>query len=280
MRVESREFFKSKWHQGRRIFRTAYAVRFDRPARNGRNKACLLECADLAGVRIDVIAKFTACESGPTGLIREALAAFFAADLGLHVPEPILVEVPPRFSAGASFPEVDHMMATSSRYAFGSAALPAGYMIVAPALPVKGPMLQRAADIFAFDTFVANGDRHPRNPNCLVRGEDLAVIDHDLAFLMDAILFWKSPWVLGGGESLADPEKHIFWHQIRAQKLDFTRLGECLKAITDARLDEYVAALPDDWKLGNQAAQNTVQYIKDLRQNADDAFSELQRVLA
>lgn len=103
MRVESREFFKSKWHQGRRMFRTAYAVRFDRPARNGRNKACLLECADLAGVRIDVIAKFTACESGPTGLIREALAAFFAADLGLHVPEPILVEVPLGSAQGLPF---------------------------------------------------------------------------------------------------------------------------------------------------------------------------------
>lgn len=102
------------------------------------------------------------------------------------------------------------MMATSSRYAFGSAALPAGYMIVAPALPVKGPMLQRAADIFAFDTFVANGDRHPRNPNCLVRGEDLAVIDHDLAFLMDAILFWKSPWVLGAAKAWLTQKSTFF----------------------------------------------------------------------
>lgn len=260
------------------MFRRMYALRFDRPAGNGRNKACFIECADMSGQRTDVIVKFTGCESGPTGLIREAMAAFFAADLEMPIPAPVLVEIPAAFGAGSTYPEYDKLISQSSRFAFGSTALPAGYTIYSPALPLKGPLVQRAADIFAFDTFIVNPDRHPKNPNCLMKGDNLIVIDHDLAFLLDT-LFWKEPWILGGGSALASPERHIFWENIKNQKIDYIKLQVALKAISDSRLDEYVSALPVDWHTGNETAKNTVNYLRKLRDNADSAFSEIQRVL-
>lgn len=260
------------------MFKRLYAVRFDRPAATGRNKACMIECTDEADLRTDVIVKFTGCETGPTGLIRESLAAFLAADLGLPIPEPVLVAIPDGFTAGPDYPEVNQLVSKSSKFAFGSTALPGGYTIYAPTQPLRGPVVQRAVHIFVFDTLIANTDRAPGNPNCLVKGENAIIIDHDLAFILDA-LFWKEPWKLGGGDELAAPEKHIFWTLAKNHDFDFVELKDRLLAITDNRLSEYVSALPDDWHSGNNSAQRIVEYIKNLRDNADSAFSEIQRVL-
>lgn len=265
------------------MFRKVYAVRFDKPAGNGRNRACFITCSDMAGERSEAIVKFSSgCESGVGALIREALSAFFAADLGLHIPEPLLVEVPTQFTAGPAFPEHSAFIATSSKYAFGSTKLAPGYQIVSPAHPVQGPMMQRAAEIFVFDTFTANYDRGPQNPNCLMQGDFVSIIDHELAFLMGSILFWKSPWAVGGGEALSNVDRHVFWIHVRKQKIDFERMKSCLLMIDDARLDSYMAALPDEWLAGegNIIASEIVSYIRDLRDNGDEAFNEVVRVLS
>jgi hypothetical protein len=169
-------------------------------------------------------------------------------------------------------------MARSSRFAFGSTALPAGFTIYAPAMQLRGPVVERAAHIFVFDTLISNSDRAPSNPNCMVRGENAVAIDHDLAFMLDA-LFWKEPWKLGGGETIAAPDKHIFWSLAKAHDFDFAELKGRLMAISDERLGEYLDSLPSDWKIGNNSAERIVDYIKSLRDNADATFSEIQRVL-
>ncbi|MEX5536010.1 HipA family kinase [Pseudomonas syringae] len=265
------------------MFRKVYAIRFDRPAGNGRNKACFLTCMDAAGDRYEAIVKFSAgCESGIGALIREALSAFFAGDLGLHVPEPLLVEVPTEFTAGPSYSEYGTFIASSSKFAFGSTKLAAGYQIISPAQPVSGPMIQKAAEIFVFDTFTANYDRGPQNPNCLTQGDFISIIDHELAFLMGTILFWKSPWLSGGAESLSSVDRHVFWIHIRKQSIDLDKMKYCLEQIDDARLESYIAALPDEWLAGqgNVIANEIVSYIRDLRDNSAEAFNEVVRVLS
>ncbi|MNF59191.1 hypothetical protein D3C84_407730 [compost metagenome] len=206
------------------------------------------------------------------------MTAFFARDLEIPIPRPLLVEIIDGFSAGPAHPASNELIARSSRFAFGSTALPPGFTIYAPATPLRGPIVQRAAHIFVFDTLIANSDRAPKNPNCLVKGEDAIVIDHDLAFMLD-VLFWKEPWKLGGGDELAASEKHIFWDLAKTHKFEFDELKARLVAITDERLEEYIDALPDDWKIGNDSAPRIVEYIRSLRDNADATFSEVQRVL-
>ncbi|MFC4861210.1 HipA family kinase [Pseudomonas sp. MAHUQ-62] len=263
------------------MFRKVYAVRLERPAGNGRNKACFLTCMDLSGQQFDVLAKLEAlCESGIGTLIREALASFLAVDLGLPIPEPVLVEFPTAFRAGSNNQEYDQALQRGSRFAFGCMKLPAGFRIIAPAAPLEEHLIQSAAEIFVFDTLIANVDRAPVRPNCLTTGELVSIIDHDMAFLMHAILFWKAPWDFGGGESLSAADRHIFWSQVKQRNLNFERLKGALQNISDDRLDEYLAALPDEWmSRGKEIAQEIASYIKRLRENADEAFAEVQRVL-
>lgn len=262
------------------MFRKVYAVRFEKPAGNGRNRACFITCRDMTGERTEAVVKFSALsESGCGTLVREALAAFFAVDLGLPVPEPLLVEVSEMFKASLVQSEHSGLIAKSSQFAFGSTKLPAGYQIFAPAMRLAESQIQSAAEIYVFDTFIANFDRAPKNPNCLINGDSISIIDHDLAFLMDTILFWKSPWKLGGGEELGQVDKHIFWSQVQQRKINLERLKSALLAISDKRIAEYIAALPHEWMHGNNIATEVTSYIQELRSNADHAFAEAQRVL-
>lgn len=71
------------------MFETIDATRFDRLMSNGKTKPALFTCQKADGTDVEVIAKFSnMCTYG--GLIREAMAAFFALDLGLPVPELLL----------------------------------------------------------------------------------------------------------------------------------------------------------------------------------------------
>lgn len=262
------------------MFRKVYAARFEKPAGNGRNRACFITCVDIAGQRVEAVVKLSALsESGAGTLIREAIAAFFAADLGLPVPEPLLVEVTDPFKSAVGQSDYAGLIQKSSRFAFGSTKLGPGFQIYAPAMRLNDAQVQCAAEIFVFDTFIANGDRAPKNPNCLHSGDYLSIIDHDVSFLMGALLFWKAPWELGGGEELSQVDRHIFWSQVRQKGLSFDRLKAALVAISDERLDQYISALPPEWTMGNDIAQEAVSYIKRLREMSGEAFAEIQRVL-
>lgn len=263
------------------MFKKLYATRLERPAGNGRNKACFLTCVDLSGQQFDVIAKIESmCEQGIGTLIRESMSSFLAVDLGLPIPEPVLVEFPASFSAGPGHQAYDDALRKGSRLAFGCRKLPSGFRIFAQAEPLEEHLIQSAAEIFVFDTLIANGDRAPVRPNCLTTGSEIAIIDHDLAFLMHAILFWKAPWEFGGAEYLSQTDKHIFWSQVRQKNLSFDRLKDALLNISDERLNEYKMSIPDDWmSRGSEIVEQIISHIRSLRENADRAFDEVQRVL-
>ncbi|MFZ3219952.1 MAG: hypothetical protein WA174_07955 [Rhodoferax sp.] len=65
------------------------AIRFDRAMATGKTKPILVACERSTGEEIEVVAKFTyGCNNSPEALVREAIAAILAKDLGLPVPEP------------------------------------------------------------------------------------------------------------------------------------------------------------------------------------------------
>lgn len=71
------------------------AVRYDRALSSGRNKPLLL-AGNLEGESVELVAKFEhRCERRVNALIAEALAAMFAADLDLPVPDPFVVRLDP-----------------------------------------------------------------------------------------------------------------------------------------------------------------------------------------
>ena len=108
---------------------TAVLTRIDRTADNGRTEPVLAACqavGEAADVHdVEMFVKLSAgCDQGEVNLAREAIAACLAADLGLPVPKPWLVEVPPEIIPVISDVQIADKLRRSSRIAFGSTLTP------------------------------------------------------------------------------------------------------------------------------------------------------------
>lgn len=256
----------------------ATAVRFDRPVASGRTKPCFAGCVSERGEDVDVILKFAAgCDMKVRSLMVEAVVAMLAGDLDLPVPEPFLVMVEPEFAATIPDPEIGDLARSSLGWNFGSRKLPPGYSIYPAGKSLPGELLPVAAEIVAFDVFMANPDRAPANPNLLFDGRNLAIYDHELALLTDGLLGWKPPWE---PESLRiGPESHVLLEQVRGKSPDLSRLAGAFEAISEARLADYRRALPPEWVDDGVAVDGILAYLGRLRDNIRQAVAELARGL-
>ena len=80
------------------MFDTVIATRFHRRMTRGRTGPFLLECERGNGNALEVVAKFNGPQLPLSGLIREALCAMLAADLGLPVPDCCCVDLTPEYA--------------------------------------------------------------------------------------------------------------------------------------------------------------------------------------
>ena len=157
-------------------------MRFDKPMRVGRTGPCLMECVREDGATEEVVVKLRAgCDMKERSLVAEALAALLAADLDLPIPEPFIVRIDPAFAA--IIPDADARVKAEASigWNFGSKRLPSGFSTIPKDQPVPSRLIDEAAEILAFDTFIANSDRTVDNPNCQSNGKQLAIFDHELA---------------------------------------------------------------------------------------------------
>ena len=258
------------------------AVRFDRPMKSGRTVPLLIACERSNGQVVEVVAKFAGGKQlGPLGLMREGLCAMLAKDLGLPVPECFVVRIDPDFIASItpSAPEVAATLGRSLPLGFGSARLPPGFSAWMPERRIPKAMRPSAAEIFAFDLLVQNTDRRPGNPNLQSRGDQFAIFDHELALIIEGVLFWKPPWEPGSLEAAAAPDKHLLRRELQGSGPDLTRLVGAWEAINDQRLAEYRAALPPEWATPSESAEAAVAFLRNLRDHVHPAAKEVLRVL-
>jgi hypothetical protein len=261
------------------------AVRFDRFMSSGKNRPMLLACELSTLQEVDVIAKFAngGDQSGSGGLIREAVSAMLAYDLGLPVPEPYLVEVSQVFIDALENQEAKQLLTNSCRIGFGSRKLPSGYATwTQSSATVPDALTQVALEIFAFDCMATNGDRHHDNSNLLFNGTSFAIIDHEFAFMGDMNLFWKEPWQQGALGNAGAQARHALYKQVRAAACrDLQRFQGALMAITEDRIGQYGEAVPPEWaEMAPGAAERSCEIIIGLRSNAADAVAEVLRALA
>jgi hypothetical protein len=258
------------------------AIRFDRPMKSGRTAPLLVACERTDGQLVEVVAKFAGGKQlGPLGLMREGLCAMLAKDLGLPVPECLVVRIDTDFiaSIASSAPEVAATLRASVALGFGSAKLPPGFSAWMPDRRIPKAMRASAAEIFAFDLLVQNSDRRPENPNLQSRGDQFAIFDHELALMIDGVLFWRPPWEPGSLEAAARPDKHVLRRELQGTEPDLTRLVGAWEAINDQRLAEYRAALPPEWAVPPEAADAAIAFLRDLRDHVQPAVHEVLRVL-
>lgn len=267
------------------MLETLTATRFDRRITKGRTGPFLLECEHATNGLVEVIAKFTGPQLSVEGLVREALGAMLAADLGLPVPQCFCVEVQPDFleALAGTHPAEAAVLTAAVPVGFGSAKLPPGFSTWMPGRSIPKAMKPAAAEIYAFDLLIQNADRRPENPNLQSKGDDFAIFDHEMALVVEGILFWRPPWEAGALDAMGAPARHVLYPALRGSQPNLARLVGAWEAIDDARLAAYRAALPPQWTPTAQVAHTAdaaIGFLRDLRDNLVPAMQEITRTLA
>jgi hypothetical protein len=263
------------------MLRRVVATQFDRPARSGKTRPLFLTCIDAAGEEVEVVAKLSAgCEQKEVSLAREVIAACLAGDLGLPVAEPLLVELPPAWVGSVTDAEVQRALRASLPVAFGSRQVGSQFSTWKPETRLSAAMVPVALAVFVFDALTANPDRRVENPNCLVKGEQIKIFDHEMAFTHHMVIPRLTPWRAGALQDLMTPGRHIFRDKLRGQVLDFAPIRAAWAALSDGMVDGYVAALPAEWGGAAADADAAVRTIKDVRDRMEECLAEIGRVLA
>lgn len=256
------------------------ASEFSRPTSSGRTRPLVLICERRDGSTVEVVAKFTVgCEQGVINLSREAISACLAADLGLPVPEAFLVEIPEGFADAVPDAVARAKIAASSPCAFGSKLVTGQFSTWSNSSKISATMLPMAAAIFTFDAIIQNVDRRGSNPNCLVRGDEFRIFDHELAFSHGMIVGWRPPWMAGGLNALETPGIHIFREGLRLKNIDFGSIREAWQGLSEEKMLAYESVLPPEWTGAEATVAAAISLIRDARDNIDGCLTEIQRVL-
>ena len=245
---------------------------------SGRTKPCLVQAMDNEGGIHEVVIKWrVAMELKATGLVCELISALLADDLDLPVPRPFLLEVENTLADTIRPPEVAQRARDSVGLNFGAEKLPPGFSTYAKDKPVPVLLRPLAAEIFAFDVLIQNPDRRQSNPNLLAKGDELSIYDHEQAFsFLAGVIGWQPPWT---GEGLGFYRDHVFFHLLTGLPHNWDRMRGALGALTDARLDEYVGAVPTEWRANNDAAEKITSYLRQARVNRESLFRVIGQLL-
>lgn len=219
--------------------RKVRATRYVAPLREGGSLPAIVE-ADDDGM---YVVKFHGAGQGPKALVAETIAGELGRRLGLSVPDLVTVDFAAALSAAEPDPEIQELLERSAGLNFGIDYLP-GAVAFAPGA-ANDP--EFAADVVWFDAFVTNVDRTPRNPNLLVWGKRLWLIDHGAA------LFAQHGWndLAAAQASAATPFAPIRDHVLLPAAGSIVEADARLAPrVTDETIDTVVSAVPDDWLEG------------------------------
>lgn len=260
------------------------ATRFDAcvPAESGKTRPFMAAAENQQEEELEICIKLVGgCDLGVKALVAEAVSSMLAADLGLPVPEPFVVEISQDFANMIPDPQARALANKSIGLNFASKKLPAGFHLWPPGRLVPKSLLPQAAEILAFDMLIVNDDRRPEKPNCLTNGPDLAVIDHEMAFphCTSYIFGWSPLWELNALDERRNPtRRHLFHDSLVGKEIDFGSFEARFKRISPARFEEYFTSLPTAWANADGILK-ILEYLVEVRANFSSAITEIQKLL-
>jgi hypothetical protein len=241
------------------VLRTVTATRYVTPLREGGSLPGLVE-ADDDGL---YVVKFRGAGQGPKALAAEIVVGELARELGLPVPELVLVDLDGEMARAEPDAEIQDLIRASAGLNLGVDFLPGSL----PYSPARPPDPDLAAAVVWLDALVENVDRTPRNPNLLLWHGNLWLIDHGAALYVHH----------GTGDPLAAARR--LFPAIRDHVL-LGAAGSLLEA--DARLadrarpDAAAALVPSAWADGAAYAEHLRLRLEAPR----DWIEEAERVRA
>jgi HipA-like kinase len=249
--------------------RTVLATRYVTPLREGGSLPAIVE-ADDCGL---YVLKFRGAGQGPLALVAELIAGEVGRELGLKVPEVVLVEVDAALGRNEEDPEIRDLLRASVGLNLGLDYLPGSVTFDPAADRVDADLASR---IVWFDSFVTNVDRTARNANLLWWHKVLYCIDHGAALYFHHN--WQSTDAVAAMAASRFPavREHVLLRWAGRLAEADRELRPLLGAELFARV---VEEIPEDWlpaEAGPLPADRRAGYVAFLtrRLAAADAFLE------
>lgn len=215
--------------------RAVSATRYVMPFREGGSLPGLVEASD-DGL---YVVKFRGAGQGLKTLIAELVTGAIGRQLGLNVPELVLIDVPTAFARIEPDPEIAALLDASVGLNLGLDFLPGALPVDALSASTMDGGL--AAEIVWFDAFTANVDRTTRNTNMLRWHDQVWLIDHGAAIYPHHR--WSDP-----AEQARRPFAAISEHVLLPVASSIVEAdGRLANRLSDDFLWEVIAAIPDDW---------------------------------
>ncbi|MBI5170683.1 MAG: aminotransferase class I and II [Candidatus Eisenbacteria bacterium] len=215
--------------------RTLQAIRYVSPLKEGGSLPAIVEASDG---RLWVV-KFRGAGQGARALVAEWICGELARACGFAVPELARVDLDAAFGRNEPDPEIRDLLRASHGANLGLAFLPGALTYDPIAPPEVDEAL--ASELVWFDAMTLNVDRSPRNPNLLLAGGQLWLIDHGAA------LYFHHSWATAE-KSAQSPFAPVRDHVLLPRASALAAAGERLRAkLATVDVRALLAELPDEW---------------------------------
>ena len=219
--------------------------------KGGRSKPLLVAGADEGGNETQVVLKVRTGtvedgSFGPCSLACELVCSILARAAGLMVPDYAIVEVEQDFAESVTDLQDRERLLRNIGENFGS-VYQEDCAKFSPGLRIDNERQSELESVLAFDDYMLNNDRQASNPNLLVRGDNVYLIDHSLCFPHLNSPDVRDPW----REFLPENSirSHCTYPSLRQKGPDFQAFASFLtNEITDADIRHILNMVPDGWQ--------------------------------
>ncbi len=226
-----------------------YALRFNENFSQSANKPVLLSGIDkLSHEKGDFVVKFrNAARMSPDASMRELVASFIAMQMDIPVVEPVIVEIIPSFVDLLKGNDSWAVANRSLGYNYGSRYIREHTTLLLNK-GLNNHQLPFAQDIFAFDMFIQNPDRTKNKPNLLMEGNNMIILDHEIAFgFVFAPFITANLWEMKVDDKTWIRQHCLFPH-IKGKEYNFEGFSAKLDNLTKTFWDKAARLLPEEWR--------------------------------
>jgi hypothetical protein len=200
------------------------------------------------------LAKLRGAAQGTSSLIAEIVVAEIAERLKLAVPRRRLIQLEPGLPSADPHGELRQLLDAS-------VGLNLGFELIEGARDLAADQLERVPDelrarIVWLDALVLNVDRTPENPNLMIRGSSVWLIDHGAALTFHHD--WRNLREETPREASSIVQRHLFRV---SDSLLWSLDAELAELLPREALTAALAAVPDDFLL---AAATSLETPRDL----------------
>jgi len=214
--------------------RTVDVVQYLKPLREGGSLPAIVQADD----DFLYVLKFRGAGQGTKALIAELIGGLLAQEMGLKVPELVLMNLDDSFSKTEPDEEIQDLLKFSVGLNLGLHFL-SGAITYDPLVSVADSM--SASKVVLLDSIITNIDRTAKNTNLLNWNKELWLIDHGASLYFHHN--WKN-WETHLTRTFPNIKDHVLLE--RAEHL--TEAAQEIKQLIDRdKITTIVSLIPEDW---------------------------------